>query len=493
MVVQTLPDRATLIANLLRIDNKEGIVVPFIFNHGQLHFNRNKRKRNIILKHRQGGWSSSILADMFMDCLLRENIECAVVSHEGRATQRLLDRVQFYYDHMDDPKPPMGAESRVEKTFPENNTSIYVGTAGSRAFGRGDTIQKALLSELAFYENGDMLLNAIEDSVPLSGELTIECTPNGEGNIFYDTWVRAREGRNPYTPFFFPWWWTDEYRIPLGSMDALPEDRGVLHLTEEELELVRLNGLTEEQIRWRRWKIAEKQGMFWQEYPEDEVSCWITIGDPAFDQSILNRFASMCAEPEHHPDGWNFWIPPQEGVRYKIGVDTSSGAPEGSYSAACCVDDFWQVPATFQARMEPHQLASLLKKMGHWYNDAELIIERNFTGYAVLEQLSDYSNIAHQMDFTTGRITNQKGWWSNSQTRDLMMSIAKEKLGEVKMWDANLVRQLRSYRYIKLKKKYREEAQTFDDLAIAFMLAVAARKTVGTARGYQGKVPGWSW
>ena len=493
MAVQTLPDRATLIANLLKIDNKEGIVVPFIFNRGQRYFNWNKGHRNIILKHRQGGWSSSILADMFMDCLLRENIECAVVSHEGRATQRLLDRVQFYYDHMAEPKPLMGAESRVEKAFPENHTSIYVGTAGSRAFGRGDTIQKALLSELAFYENGEFLLNAVEDSVPLTGELTIECTPNGEGNIFYEKWVRAREGRSPYKPFFFPWWWTDDYRIPLGSELALPEDRGVLHLTEEELELVRLHNLSEEQIRWRRWKISEKQGMFWQEYPEDEVSCWITIGDPVFDQLILNRLASMCTGGHQHEEGWTYWVEPQEGLRYKIGADTSSGAPEGSYSAACVVDDLWQVPATFQARLEPHQFAEKLKRLGYWYNMAELVVERNFTGYAVLEQLKDYPNVSYQRDFTTGRITQQKGWWSNNQTRDMIMTIAREKLGEVRVWDVNLIRQLRSYRFIKLKTKYREQAQTFDDLAIAFMLAITARKLVGTARGYQGAVPGWSW
>ena len=73
------------------------------------------------------------------------------------------------------------------------------------------------------------------------------------------------------------------------------------------------------------------------------------------------------------------------------------------------------------------------------------------------------------------------------------MTVTKESFPQLKIWDANLVRQLRSYRYIKLKTKYREQAQTFDDLAIALMLAVTVRKVAGTARGYMGKIPGWSW
>lgn len=490
-------NRIKLIESLLYIDNKEGHIVPFRFNRLQAHFHAHKSNRNIVLKHRQGGMTSSILADMFMDSIMTQHTTCAVVSHETRATQRLLDRVQFYYDSMDEPKPQIGAESRSEKTFPELHSSLYIGTAGARAFGRGDTIRKALLSELPYYEDPEKVLIAVEDAVPITGEITIEFTPNGEDNIGYDRWIRAKEGKSPYKPFFFPWWWTPEYRIPRGSAFALPEDKGELVYTDEEQELVNTHKLTEDQIRWRRWKIAEKKGLFWQEYPEDEVSCFITVGDPVFDSYILNTLAQGAYEGQRHHGGWTFWIPPEKGLRYVIGADSSSGAPEGSYAAATVIDDLWRVCATYQARVEPHIFAGILKEMGRWYNggegDAKLVVERNFTGYGVLEQLQDYGNIAYQRDFTTGRVTAQKGWWSNDQTRSLMMTIAKENLAQVKMWDVNLIRQLRSYRYLKLKTKYREQAQTYDDLAMSFMLALAERKVGGTARGFQGEIPGWDW
>lgn len=514
MVVSGLRDKPGLIEALLYIDDKQGLVRPFKFNRMQRYFYKHKSHRNIVLKHRQGGFSSGILADMFTDCITIPHTPCAVVSHETRATQRLLDRVQFYYDTMESPKPVIGAESRSEKTFPDMHSSIYIGTAGARAFGRGDTIRKVLLSELAQYEDGEKLLSGVEDAVPITGELNIECTPYGEDNIFYDRWVRAREGKSPYKPFFFPWWWSDDYRIARESEReeylGLPEDRGELSFIGEELELIERHHLTENQIRWRRWKISEKQGLFWQEYPEDEVSCFITIGDPVFDPLVLNALAQDCYDGDHHAQGWTFWIPPQKedkerGIRegkYTIGADSSAGAPGGSYSAAVVLDDQWRICATFQARLEPHAFAGILKQMGVWYNNAEIAIERNFTGYAVLTSLAggtnlesegvgltNYPNLYRQRDFLTGKVTTKLGWWTDDKTRNHMYTVLKDSLPMMKLWDVNLVRQLRGHRYIKFKPV----AQTFNDLVIALAIACAVRKVGSGARGYQGAVKGWNW
>lgn len=488
--------QAALIKALLRIDNKQGQVVPFDFARypGQLHFHENKSNRNIILKHRQGGWSASILADMLMDCITIPRTYAAVVSHETRATQRLLDRVQFYYDSMDDPKPNMDASSRSEKRFNEMGSNIYIGTAGARAFGRGDTIRKALLSELAFYEDARTILNAVEDAVPMEGELTIECTPSGEDNVFHEEWIRARERRSPYKPFFYPWWWTPDYRIPRGSSYALPEDVGVLVYTPEEEELILRHKLHEDQIRWRRWKIAEKAGLFWQEFPEDELTCFITVGEPVFDSFVLNDMSNKCYDGAAHPSGWTYWVPPQLNSTYVIGADSAAGAPGGSYSAAVVMDEFWRVCATFQGRIEPNTFANLLKELGRWYSDKQgnpalLAIERNFTGYAVLGQLENYGNVYCERDHLTGRQTSKKGWWTNEQTKEYMRTRTREKLSEIQVYDLNLVRQLRGYRYI----RHRPTPQTFDDMAIALMIAIAVKSNEGTAKGFIGAAPGWSW
>jgi hypothetical protein len=170
-------------------------------------------------------------------------------------------------------------------------------------------------------------------------------------------------------------------------------------------------------------------------------------------------------------------------------VDTSAGAPTGSYSAAVVLNDRWGVCATFQARIDPHTFAGILKRLGTWYNKAEIAIERNFTGYAVLGHMDGYGNIYHQRDFLTGKVTPQLGWWTNEQTKQYMHTALKDHLSQLRLWDINLVRQMRGYRYI----KYKPVAQTFDDLAIALMIAVAVKKVSGVARGFQGNIPGWNW
>jgi len=252
---------------------------------------------------------------------------------------------------------------------------------------------------------------------------------------------------------------------------------------------VEQHGLTEAQIRWRRWKIAEKGGLFWQEYPEDEVSCFITIGDPVFSTEVLTNLAQGCYDGEVHEGGWKYWIPPQPKVNYVLAADSSAGVPGGSYSAAVVLDDRWQVCATFQSRLEPHVFADILKKMGTWYNNAEIAVERNFTGYAVLGHMQDYGNIYMQRDFVTGKITSNRGWWTNEQTKQFMMTKLKDYLPQLKLWDVNLVRQLRGYRYI----KYKAVSQTFDDLVISLMIACAVKSVLGVARGYQGATKGWDW
>lgn len=488
MVIK-LDSRMNLVGSRLSIVNKDGHVVPFVENNIQRYLTEHKTNRNMIIKARQLGVSIKQLKDMFSESITVPNTACAVVSHETRATQRLLDRVHFFYSTFPDPRPEIGAESRSEISFPGLNSSIYIGTAGSRAFGRGDTLRRAHLSELAFYEDGERILSGVQDAVPYTGELTIETTPNGEDNIAYDLWVGAREGKNGYTPFFFPWWLGRDYSFPRGSLFALEEDRGELHYDSEEKELVEKFHLAEDQIRWRRWKIAEKGGLFYQEYPEDEVTCFQQSGEPVFDTYLIQALSRGCYEGEKHPQGFTFWKPPVEKELYVIGADCSAGVEKGSLSAAAVLDCSYHVCATFQGRLEPTQFSTILKEMGKFYNNAELAVERNAQGYAVLAGLVDYPAVYLQRDFTTGKITNKPGWWTSEATKAFMLTTFKDMLPVLKTWDISLVRQARGYRYV----RYKPTAQAYDDLLIATMIAVSVRKMVGGARGYQGKVKGWDW
>jgi len=482
-------DKKELVRKRISIVNKDGMVVPFVRNSVQRYFAEHKTNRNIVLKSRQLGISSEILADHYAECITVPNTPCVVVSHETRATQRLLDRVHFFYNTFPDPRPEIGAESRSEISFPGLNSSIYIGTAGSRAFGRGDTLRKAHLSELAFYEDPERILAGVQDAVPYSGEITIECTPNGMDDCFYPLWTRTREGKTPYRAFFFPWWLDEDYSLPRDSLIALEEDRGELHYSSEEQELVDRHHLTEDQIRWRRWKISEKGGQFYQDFPEDEVMCFQQSGEPVFDSYLVGELAKGCYDGDKDPSGLVIWIPPVEKETYLLAVDSATGVEGGSQSAAVVLDCLYRVCATYQGKPEMIQFANMLKEWGKLYNKAEIVVERNNPGYTILSHLVDYPNVYLQRDFTTGKIMNKPGWWTSGVTKDFMINSFKEMLPKFKTWDMNLVRQIRGYRFV----RYIPTAQASDDLAMAAMMAVAVRKMLGTAKGYQGSVPGWNW
>jgi len=122
------------------IVDKNSNRVPFLYNNIQKLIEQNMGQRTIIVKSRKLGCSSLILAKFTVASLIRDNTKAVVISHERKATQRLLDRVYYYLDNLLAVKPKLDRASAEEIKFVETNSSYWIGTAGSKAFGRGDDI-----------------------------------------------------------------------------------------------------------------------------------------------------------------------------------------------------------------------------------------------------------------------------------------------------------------------------------------------------------------
>jgi len=389
---------------------------------------------------------------------------------------------------MPEPKPEVHHASAREMSFPKLNSTFYIGTARSMSFGRGDRIDRCLLSELAFYEDPERIYNAVDGAVPLQGKITIECTPNGEDNLFYKLWHQARSGKSIYKPFFFPWWAGADYSIPRDSEFALPQDRRRVVLTEEEVELVSRFKLTTDQIRWRRRKISEKGGLFYQEFPEDELTCFMSAGEPVFDQNRLRQLSVQCSEGLLHPTGFRIWREPIKGEQYTLSADSAGGGAEAS-SAAAVIDDGLRAVATFKGKLQPKVFAGFLDTMGRYYNNALLAVERNTPGDSVLAELMQYPNLYFQRDFITGKVTGKPGWWTSGPTKSYMVSKLREMLPQFECWDSEIVRQARGYRFV----KFEPVNQTDDDLVIAVMIGLAIRQFKAGGQGFVGTARRWDW
>jgi len=262
--VATLTDK-DFIEAVFSVVDKSGTKVPFEYNSVQQIVEKKLKNKNIIVKARKQGCSSLILAKWLVACLTRDNTKAVVISHEKNATKRLLGRVSDYIEYLP-AKPPLDRQSADEIVFPETHSSFWIGTAGTKAFGRGDDITHLHISELDWWENTDSLTGLLEAVVP-GGVIVIETTGNGFGSKTQDLWQRAERGDSDYVPIFVPWYASSEYVLPCPAGFTLTD--------EEKLLAVKYN-LANEQINWRRDKKRnmDMPDLFEQEYPADVIEAF---------------------------------------------------------------------------------------------------------------------------------------------------------------------------------------------------------------------------
>lgn len=346
-VVRKLPHNDIIKKNFF-IRNKRGQKVRYVPNASQRYYRSKKTRRNLILKGRQQGLSKEIDADQLADCI-KKSTNAVVISHEKTATQRLFAAVRYYIDNMK-VKPAVSIDSRSEMKFPKVGSSYFIGTAGQKAFGRGDTIDRAHLSEAAFYPNLEMILAGIAEAAEY-GQIDIETTPNGREH-FFDLWQKAKAGLSPYTCIFIPWFMHEEYTVEnmteeeiaglsasVRALFLIPDEEFVW--TDEEKELWKRVDrewdiqLTIGQMKWRRYKIWDKGDLFFQEYPEDDESCFLQSGRAVFKKLKVDASLKIPLDDitKIKPEDLERLLGNKDkGTKKKLlyaGIDPSEGTDEG--------------------------------------------------------------------------------------------------------------------------------------------------------------------
>ena len=194
--------------NFVKIVDNEGKEIPFILNEQQDYFYQNMDKFNIISKSRQLGFTTYSLAYCLWLACTRSNTNCLIVSYNVESTQSIFERLkQMYASIPDKYKPGERRNNRMELLL-ENNSRIIVKTAGVKSLGRGMTLQYALLSEFAFYNDEQQkdTLVSLEQSLAKNedSKIVIETTSNGY-NYYQKLFMNAYKGNSKYKSFFFPW------------------------------------------------------------------------------------------------------------------------------------------------------------------------------------------------------------------------------------------------------------------------------------------------
>jgi hypothetical protein len=220
-----------------------------------------------------------------------------ILSHEEQATKNLFEIVERFHDNWPE-RPATGVANASELYFDVLDSGYKVGTAGTRGVGRSATLQLLHGSEVAFWPHAQTHVAGVLQAVPdeAGTEVILESTANGVGNLFHKMWRDAEAGLSGYIAVFVPWYWQDEYRRPL---DGGPRS-GPGMLTADEHDYAVRYGLDDEQMAWRRMKIAElgDADLFAQEYPATAAEAFRMSGHDSFiPPALIARARAARCEP----------------------------------------------------------------------------------------------------------------------------------------------------------------------------------------------------
>jgi hypothetical protein len=309
------------IRTFLKIKTKDNRIVPFCLNAPQeklyevikVQREAGKPIRIIILKARQMGFSTLTEALIFHRTATKANVNSLIIAHRDDSTSNLFQMSKLFYDELPYPLKPMIKNSNAyelrfenptrdpaeKKARPGLRSRIRCVTAGGRGIARSDTLTNVHISEYAFWEgNKKVTLTGLMQAVPNHPDTMVimESTANGFDD-FQKMWEAAVDGLSEFVPVFFAWYEMAEYRmkVPPGTQ-----------WTDSELLLQSVYNLTEEQLSWRRWCIANNCGgderLFRQEYPASPDEAFLTSGSPVFDNETIMLMRPKAPAPVKR--GW---------------------------------------------------------------------------------------------------------------------------------------------------------------------------------------------
>jgi len=491
--------------NFLKIRDKKSRLVPFRVNNAQIEFNRiieentklGKPHRYIILKARQLGMSTFTEGYIYHDTSTREHVNSLIIAHEEKATLNLFNMSKLFYEESPLAIRPMKKYSNGKEIVFENPTTddaeklhnpglrskITIATAGTSDTARSGTYHNVHVSEIAFFPNPQNTMTALLQCVPDEPNtfVCMESTANGIGGYFYDMWNAAVEGKNDFTPIFFPWFTDPEYTLPFSSekerkvmikeVEAThPDASGKMVHTDEWLLMQEFN-LTYEQLNWRRKTIANKCGgdldMFKQEYPATPQEAFIASGRPKFNLKAVKEYELQCSPPlmqgdlydngktvvvaEHDKGQLKIFEYPQANATYCLGADVAEGLATGDYSVGIVLDEELNVCAKWRGHIDPDLFGKELVKLGRMYNEAYIAVENNNHGLTTLKSILDeeYYNLFYtkQYDKVNDEITKKVGWSTNRRTKPLAIDKLAEYIREkfLGIYDIEIIEELYTY------------------------------------------------
>lgn len=394
--------------------------VPFELNQAQAIISEQLTKqledtgrvRAIILKARQQGISTYCVGRVYWKSYFSPHSRSVVMAHDSATSDALFSMSKNLIRNMPKNLAPKEERSNAKEVIISSpyfkdktaKASYRLYTAGAPEAGRGTTPTIAHLSEVAFWNHDEKILAGLFQGIPQTDgtEVILESTANGAQGEFYRLWKDAVAGENEYLPIFLPWFITDEYRRshPEGMILSVDEEK-----------LVERFDLDNDQIYWRRLKIAEGgEHKFRQEYPATAEEAFLVSGSNVFNIEKLEQLVPETPEShrvwdtnskqfEDNREGkLHIFKYPKWEDNYIIAADVALGVGQ-DYSTAVVLSKDYKVMALYRDnRIDPSLFGELLFYLGRYYNNSLLCPESNSMGIATIQKLEamNYVNLYKQ-------------------------------------------------------------------------------------------------
>lgn len=487
------------IQEFFKIRDKQGNLVNLVFNFPQQKFYDmlkesygNKPSRFIILKARQLGISTFTEAFITFMTMFQPNTNSVIMAHLAESASSIFNMTKLFVSELPDGMRPQQKYSNAKEIVfdaEENGLKSSIRVMVASDATRGSTYKFAHLSEVAFWEHPEDALLALNQAVPMTDDslIVMESTANGF-NYFYTLWQDAVNGRNDYTPLFFPWYVDPQYTRPYDGFT----------LTSYEKDIKERYDLTLDQLQWRRWCIANNCGndelKFRQEYPITPEEAFITSGTSIFNTEIILEHMKDLKPPirrgyfNYDYDGLHItniqWRDDPMGyIRiYKepsgntvIGGDT---AGEGSdFFVGQVVDQDGYLCATLHHQFDEDLYVKQIYCLGAYYHSL-VAIEANFSTFPNRElQRLHYPTLYVRETYDQIRpdVQERFGFKTTSLTRptiiNQLVEIAREHIEKIN--DRETLQEMLSF--IRNSKGRAEASEgTHDDLVMGLAIAYEA-------------------
>jgi hypothetical protein len=231
-----------------------------------------------VLKGRQQGASTYIGGRYYWRTTHRHGVRTFILTHEQTATDTLFEMVDRYHEHCPAiVRPQTGAANAKELSFSALDSGYQVGTAGPRRSGGQ---RRSSCSTAPRWRSGPMRRATLPGWFRRSLTSPTQRSfwrprPTASAASSTSAGSRPKAGIGDYIAIFIPWFWEDGY-----ARDAT----GFARTTKRKRNTPALHGLTNEQLAWRRNKIAELKDplLFMQEYPATAAEAFQMSGHDSF-------------------------------------------------------------------------------------------------------------------------------------------------------------------------------------------------------------------